>query len=371
MGDHAAAPTTLDRKLVRTSPVLWLLGAVLAALLAALGTRLLEDIADLFPTPDAETYRAPRLAALQEERLALEDAGQARTLAALRGQRDLSTLEQTLSTAEESWRTWLSTRATLGGTGSEDREVRQRRDRLDAMRAERDAAAARLDALRRAPDPLAARRAALEARLRAAGEEADREYAAALGGWRLKVLAARLALVVPLLLLAGWLWARRRRSRYLTLLWGYWAFALWMLGLGVWPYLPRYGGYAPLGLGVALTVWASMSLVRAFNRRAPARRRRIVDRALARHRCPGCDRDYLLGRELAVDLGLARKGSVRHFDREALRPRACPACGIALFAACPACRVEQVAHLDHCAACGVAWPASDAAAGPEDAVAAG
>jgi hypothetical protein len=359
MEDHAAGPSTLERKLVRTSPVLWGLGAVLAALLAALGTRLLLDIADLFPTPEAEAFRAPRLAPLQEERQALEDAGRARTVQVERAERDLGTLEQALSTAEESWRTWLSTRATLGGTGSEDREVRLRRDRLDAMRAERDAAANGLDALRRAPDPLAERRAALTASLAAAEAEAAAEYDAAERRWRVKVLSARLALVIPLLLLAAVLWARRRNSRYLTLLWGYWAFALWMLGSGVWPYLPHYGGYAPLALGVALTVWASVSLVRAFNRRAPARRRRIVDRALARHRCPGCDRDYLLGRETALDLGRARKGSVRRFDREALRPRRCTACGMALFAACPGCGAEGVANLDHCAACGLAWPGSE------------
>jgi hypothetical protein len=357
--------SSLDRRLVRTSPLLWLLGGVLALLLAALGTRVLSDVADLFLAPDAEAFRAPRLAPLQAERQALQDEGRARAVLLERAERDLQSQEQALGTAEESWRTWLSTRATLGATAGEDREVRQRRDRLDALRTERDAAQARLDALRRAPDPLAARRAALEARLSAATAEADAAYGAAERTWRLKVLSARLALVIPLLLAAAWLWARRRRSRYLTLLWGYWAFALWMLALGIWPYLPHYGGYAPLALGAVLTVWASVSLVRAFNRRAPARRRRIVDRALARHRCPGCDRDWLLGREDRLDLGLARKASVRHFEGAALRPRACPACGIALFAACPACGAEQVAHLDHCATCGAGWPGGE----PENAAA--
>lgn len=352
----APAPTSLDRKLVRTSPLLWGLGAVLALLLAALGTRVLSDVADLFPAPERETFREPRLAPLDRERRALEEEGRARAVTLDRAERDLGALEQALSTAEESWRTWLATRATLGRTGSEDREVRHRRDRLDAMRSERDAAQAHLAALRLAPDPLAARRAALDERLRAAEAEADEAYGVAERAWRVKVLSARLALVVPLLLLAAWLWSRRRTSRYPTLLWGYWAFAVWMLALGIWPYLPHYGGYAPLALGVLLTVWASVSLVRAFNRRAPARRRRIVDRALARHRCPGCDRDWLLGREHGLDLGLGRKASVRHFDRAALRPRNCPACGIALFAACPGCGAEQVAHLDHCAACGAAWP---------------
>lgn len=361
------APTSLDRKLVRSSPILWLLGAVMAALLAALGARVLSDLADVFSTPDLEAFRAPRLAPFEREQQALQDEGRDRAVILERAERDLATLEQALGTAEESWRTWLSTRATLGGSTGEDREVRQRRDRLDAMRAERDAAQARLDALRRAPDPLASRRKALAEQVGAAEAAAAAEYDAAERGWRVKVLSARLALVVPLLLLAAGLWRRRRGSRYPTLLWGYWAFSLWMLALGIWPYLPHYGGYAPLGLGVVLTVWGSISLVRAFNRAAPARRRRIVDRALARHRCPGCDRDWLLGREEALDLGLARKATVRRFDRAALRPRACPACGIALFAPCPACGTEQVAHLDHCAGCGAQWPGREPGAAAQTA----
>ena len=122
-------------------------------------------------------------------------------------------------------------------------------------------------------------------------------------------LGARLGLLVPMMALAAWLWRRRQRSKYLTLLWGYWAFAVWMLGLGIYPYLPHYGGYAPLAGGVGLTLWLSVALVRYFNRRAAARRRRIVDLAIARHRCPGCDRDYLVGREIGLSLALSRRTS--------------------------------------------------------------
>lgn len=362
MSDDTSRPTpSLDQKVVRTSPVLWILGAGLAALLCALGTRALSDIADLFPEPSIADLRGPALAELERERELLSDEDGGRRLRIDRAERDLEAIERTLATAEENWSTWLQTRGTLGGTADEDAQVRAKRDRLERLRAERDRTAARVTALRREPDPSAERRAALDERLRQAEAQAAEAWSAAMNGWRLRVLSARLALVLPLAAVALWLWRRRRSTRYVTLLWGYEGFVVWMVGLGIYPYLPHYGGYFPLVAGVVATVALSVSLVRYFNARAAARRRRIVDRAIARHRCPGCERDYLLGRETALDLGVVRKATARHFDAAALRPRACPSCGLALFGPCPACHEVQLVHVERCAACGEPWPAQGGA----------
>jgi hypothetical protein len=354
--DPDLAPSTLDQKVVRTSPVLWILGAALALFLCALGTRVLSDLDDVFLEPSAATFRGPALDALEREREALDARDDGRRTRVERAESDVEALERTLDTAEESWRTWLETRGTLGGTADEDRQVRARRDRLDRLRAERDSAKARLEQLRREPDPLAKEKEAVDERIQAAEEQAEQAYASAHARWRALVLGARVGLVLPIVAIGAWLWTRRRRSRYPTLLWGFVVFSAWILGVGIYPYLPHYGGYLPLVVGVVATVWVSVSLVRFFNARAALRRRRIVDRAIARHRCPGCDRDYLVGREVALDLGVVRKSVSRHFDRAALTPRACPGCGLALFRECPACRAEQVAHLDACAACAAPWP---------------
>ena len=355
MSEATTETTSLEKKAVRTSPVLWLLGAALAVLLGALGTRALFDLGELFPEPRLETFRDPRVAPLAGDRAQLDELERERSLVVQRAERDLETLEHTLATAEQSWRSWLETRATLGGNSAEDREVRARRDRLDKLRAERDQAAAQVRALRREPDPQAEARATFDAHLREAEDAASTEYAAAVRAYEARTLGARLGLLVPMMALAAWLWRQRKKSKYLTLLWGYWAFAVWMLGLGIYPYLPHYGGYAPLAGGVGLTLWLSVALVRYFNRRAAARRRRIVDLAIARHRCPGCDRDYLVGREIGLSLALARKATTRQFDAAALRPQACPGCGLSLFGPCPSCHAVQVVHLDHCASCGAAW----------------
>ena len=357
-----SAAESLEKKSVRTSPMLWILGAVFATLLGWLGTQALSDLADLFHEPQSYEFRDAERQALQRERTAAAELPDPRQAQVEHAQSDVYALEQTLSSAEQSWRTWLATRATLGGSPTEDQEVRARRDRLDALRAERDQANTRLQAARLAPDPRAVALAAIDRKLTALEELAAREYERAHAVWKVKVLAARLGVVLPVWALAIVLWARRHNSRYITLLWGYWAFSVWMLLWGIGPYLPHYGGYIPLSIGVASSIWLSVSLVRYFNRRAPLRRRRLVDKAIARHRCPNCERDYLIGQEIGIDLALGRKGATRHFDRVAVRPRACSACGLPLFGNCPACQHEQLVHLDNCGGCGAAWPASSPSA---------
>jgi len=347
-----SASERLAKKSVRTSPVLWILGGFFAAFLCWLGTKGLSDIADIFHEPDLSEFRLPRVSPLEKERDAVNSIPDPRADKIERAQSDLTELERTLGTAEQTWKTWLDTRATLGGNAAEDQKVRARRDQLDVLRSERDKAKALLLALRNEPDPRADALETVNRKIAIAEQDASREYESAHSTWKFKVLSARLGLVGPIWALAAWLWARRRGSRYVTLLWGYWAFSIWMLIWGIGPYLPQYGGYIPFVVGAGACVWLSVSLLHYFNRRAHIRRRKIVDRAIARHCCPNCERDYLIGREVGIDLGLARKATTRHFDLDAVRPRVCPACGLPLFAACPECKHEQLVHLDWCSACG-------------------
>jgi hypothetical protein len=345
----------VEQRLIRSSPILWIFAAVLCGLLSTLGTQALSDLAELIRAPDAVAMHAALLGEVEAERQRLDALVNPRQVQIERADADLRTYEQTLSSAEENFRTWLQTRATLGKSGTEDETIRARRDALERLRHERDQQASALAKLRADPDPLAQQRQELVQRTEQAQQQYDDALAAATRVWTFKVLAARLALVLPLGLLGAWLWRTKRKSPYVTLLWGYWAFCIWMLFWGVEPYLPHYGGYAPLLVGIGVVVWASVSLVRWLNGRAGARRQRIVEKAIDRHRCPGCDRGYLVGREVGLDVGLARKATARHYDTAALRPRACPFCGLRLFGACAACDHQQPMNLDHCAACDAPW----------------
>jgi predicted RNA-binding Zn-ribbon protein involved in translation (DUF1610 family) len=343
---------SLDQKTIRTSPVLWLLGILFALFLGGLGTRGLSDAADLLTEPVASDFVDRLTAPLEAELERVNEQPDPRVAKIAAAEKDEEALQQAVDRGEESWRNWLSTRATLGGTSREDQQIRARRDQLDALRDERDQTVALLKELRSAPDPRQEARQAILHRINEARLEGSRQYAAAESLWRWRVLGLRLLLVLPVVAVALVLWQRRSRIKYVTLAWGYWAFALWMVLWGMGPYLPRYGGYAPLALGLAVTAWGAVTLARWLNSRLHLRRRRIVDQAIARHHCPGCDRDYLLGRETALDAGLARKARTLHYDHEALHPHHCAACGLALFAPCVKCQALRLVHTDHCGSCG-------------------
>ncbi|GAA3999202.1 zinc ribbon domain-containing protein [Comamonas faecalis] len=173
---------------------------------------------------------------------------------------------------------------------------------------------------------------------------------------QLRVFAMRLALTLPLLVLAGWLFARKRRSTWWPFVWGFILFALFTFFFELVPYLPSYGGYVRYGVGLVLTLvigrYAIVALQRYLERQRSAerlpdgeRRRQlpydVAQARLAKGVCPGCER--------SVDL----KDGVTDF---------CPHCGIGLFDHCGHCQTRKSTFAHFCQHCGsAAAPAAGAA----------
>ena len=162
----------------------------------------------------------------------------------------------------------------------------------------------------------------------------------------LRVFGYRLALTLPLLALAGWLFARQRQSRWWPFVWGFILFAVFVFFVELVPYLPSYGGYVRYTVGIVATVlvgrWAIVALQRYLERQRAAeaqpdaqRRAELgYDTALARLAkgvCPGCER--------TVDLKDGRTDF-------------CPHCGIGLFDRCGHCQARKSAFARFCPACG-------------------
>ena len=166
-------------------------------------------------------------------------------------------------------------------------------------------------------------------------------------GVELRVFLYRLALTLPLLVMAGWLFVKKRKSTYWPFVWGFILFAVFAFFVELVPYLPSYGGYVRYIVGIVVTALVGRQAIVSLNRylekqklaeQLPDAQRReelSYETALTRLSksvCPGCERPVDL-KNTAIDF--------------------CPHCGIGLFDHCFKCSTRKSAFARFCHACGV------------------
>ncbi|MDL2354307.1 MAG: zinc ribbon domain-containing protein [Pseudomonadota bacterium] len=325
---------------------LWLVALVFAGFLIGLGGKIVDNLWQVEAPITVEQFidpvEGPRVKAAAANADAQRKAATDRLEQA---EQQHKVAQSNTRTAQQSFESWLSTRRATA-RADQDPELIERTRALDALRAsERTALAAvqaqqqvLLDAAQASERAAAAWRR-LESTAWQSVQRADRAK-------ELRVFLYRLALTLPLLLAAGWLFARQRRSQYWPFVWGFIFFALFAFFVELVPYLPSYGGYVRYVVGVVLTVLvgrtAIVSLQRYLERQKAAealpdvQRRETLryDSAMARLAkgvCPGCERP--------VDL----KDGKLDF---------CPHCGIGLFDRCAHCATRKSAFARFCYACG-------------------
>ena len=338
---------------------LWLVAFVFAGFLIGLGGTVVGDLPRVEQQLEVDDF-LDRAAAgkLRGEIEAAERASEAAQTALEQARLKLQVARSDAATARASFNNWLATRSATQ-RAEQDPEVIGRTRALDVLQqAQRTAEAAvqqqdqaALDARQagqRARRELGALESAAHERLNAEQRKVE-----------LRVFLYRLALTLPLLVAAGWLFARKRKGTYWPFVWGFIIFAVFAFFVELVPYLPSYGGYVRYIVGIVATVLVGRYAIVALNRylerqkaaeQLPDAQRRgelSYDTALARLAkgvCPGCER--------AVDL----KNEAIDF---------CPHCGIGLHDRCGACSTRKSAFARFCHACGAGASAAPAPTRPE------
>lgn len=325
---------------------LWLVAVLFAWFLIGLGrtvvgdlpkvetARSIDDFMDSARTPALRAQAQNAKAQAREAQTALEQA-----------QLKLQVAQADNRAERETFSNWLATRQATQ-RGEQDTELVARTRALDALRERERAALAAVQAEQQRL--LDARHAEQRAQTELARlqDDARSAFAKAQRAQELRVFGYRLALTLPLLAVALWLFRRHRHSASWPFVWGFIIFALFAFFVELVPYLPSYGGYVRYIVGIVLTVvggrWAIGALQRYLERQRAAealpdvQRRQSLsyEEALARLSksvCPGCER--------SVDL----KDPVGDF---------CPHCGIGLFNRCGHCGMRKSAFARFCPACG-------------------
>lgn len=325
---------------------LWLVAFLFAWFLIGLGSTIVGDLPQVEQHRSIEDFMDPqRTPALKQS---IKDAGRAadEAQAALeQAQLRHQTAQANNRAARETFNNWLATRQ-VTQKPEQDSELIARTLALDLLRqAERDALAAVETQQQAALDARQAQDRAQD-ELRQLEDAARDGYQAALRAQELRVFGYRLALTLPLLVAAGWLFKKHRKGSSWPFVWGFIFFALFAFFVELVPYLPSYGGYVRYVVGIVLTVvggrYAIAALQRYLERQKQAEaqpdtlRRKELDYDLAQARlaknvCPGCER--------AVDL----KDGKTDF---------CPHCGLCLFDHCGHCKTRKSAFARYCFSCG-------------------
>ena len=344
---------------------LWLVALVFAGFLIGLGSAVVGDLPQVEQTLTVDDFADKKISSeLKSSVKASELAGTAADAALEQAQLKRSAAQADTAAASETFRNWLSTRRATAQP-DQDTELIVRTRALDALKAKERAAGVGVEAQQQAALDASQNAEGARKKLEELNAAARLQLDVANQRVELRVFLYRLALTLPLLGIAGWLFVKKRKGTYWPFVWGFIIFALFAFFVELVPYLPSYGGYVRYIVGIVVTVLIGRQAIVSLNRylerqklaeQMPSVQRRdemSYDTALTRlskNVCPGCERP--------VDL----KNTEIDF---------CPHCGIGLFDHCGACNKRKSAFAKFCHACGAVGQLPRGTATPQASGAAG
>jgi hypothetical protein len=325
---------------------LWLVAFVFAWFLIGLGDTVIRDL------PKVETYYVlddfidqkaanPIRETIKSLHIQTRDISEQLDQAQLM----LDSRRNDYHAARTTFDNWVSTR-NVTDQANQDNELIQRTQALDQLKALERHALKKVERLQQRQLDINQSINKQQTALSTLESDAQIELYAKQQQQDVRAFLYRLVLTLPLLLIAAWLFKKKRQTPYWPFVWGFIIFAGFAFFVELVPYLPSYGGYVRYLVGIALTIVIGRQAIISLNKylekqrlteampNAERRETLSYDTALARlakNVCPGCERP--------VDL----KNTDNDF---------CPHCGIGLHDYCGSCNARKSAFAKFCHKCG-------------------
>lgn len=325
---------------------LWLVAFVFAWFLIGLGDTVIRDL------PSVETYYVlddfidqNAAAPIRQEIKTLHTQAQKVTDQLDQAQLQLDIKSNDYHAARTTFDNWVSTRSVTDQANQDDAVI-QRTQALDQLKTlERDALTT-VESLQQQQLTINQTINKQQTALSTLEDAAQTKLYEKQKQQDIRAFLYRLALTLPLLLIATWLFKKKRQTPYWPFVWGFIIFSGFAFFVELVPYLPSYGGYVRYLVGIVLTIVIGRQAIISLNKylekqrlteAMPNAERRgtlsydIALARLAKNVCPGCER--------AVDL----KNTDNDF---------CPHCGIGLHDYCGSCNGRKSAFAKFCHKCG-------------------
>lgn len=335
---------------------LWLVAFVFAWFLLGLGKAIIRDLPQVEHTYSIEDFvnhaqvdplRA-QLKRLQQQRTEVSDKLD-------QGNLTLTTRRNDYQSTRRTFENWLATRD-VTQQSSQDDELLKRTHQLDQLKVlerEAESAVEGLSQTQLHQNQLATK---LQNQISTLEDQAYRQLYDKQQQQSTRIFLYRMILTLPLLGVAGWLFAKKRKTPYWPFVWGFIIFALIAFFVELVPYLPDYGGYVRYLIGILITVLGGKYAITA------------LQNYLEKQRLAEAQPQLVRREELSYDTALARlsknvcPGCERGVDLKDVHNDFCPHCGIGLFNTCTGCSTRKSAFSKFCHGCGANAAANSTAA---------
>ena len=327
---------------------LWLVSFVFAGFLIGLGSLVVQDLPKVQNVPTVEQYLDPA-ASNSLKFLVIEKE---KAIASVRKEQEteyqnFGIIQAKHAKSKENFNNWLATRQTTQDSGQNEEVL----TRTKALEKEQVQITEQEQKMRSKDLEIQKLQTDLQQTRQQQSELDNEAYKKVeeVSRWnQMKVFFYRLALTLPLLLIAAWLFVKKRKSQHWPFVWGFVFFALFAFFVELVPYLPSYGGYIRYVVGIILTFFIGHYAIKALQNYLEKQRKaeampntqnkeklnyELAQQRLSRSICPGCERP--------VDL----KDVTRNF---------CMHCGTCVFNNCTTCNTRKNAFSKYCHSCGAA-----------------